>query len=230
MNKLSKIVGTVCISLMGSIGSANADASAFTGAYVAVTGSAIGMAMDGTRTKTVDTYKTTKGAIGMVSPAVGAEVGFSYPLTDMFFITAGGSYQPFDANVNAKGVDNGRNVKLETSDIMSLFIEPSFNVTENSAFFIKIGHSDSDVNVTGTDVEAEKSYDISGTTIAIGTKTIADNGMFLKTEAGMTDYDSITLTGISEEANDTTAEITYGSSIKADVEVAYGQVTVGYKF
>ena len=38
--------------LMGSIGSANADASAFTGAYVAVTGSAIGMALDGTKTRT----------------------------------------------------------------------------------------------------------------------------------------------------------------------------------
>ena len=53
MNKLSKIVGTVCISLMGSIGSANADSSAFTGAYVAVTGSAIGMALDGTKTRTI---------------------------------------------------------------------------------------------------------------------------------------------------------------------------------
>ena len=66
MNKLSKIVGAVCITSMSLIGSASADSSAFTGAYVAVTGSAVGMALDGKRTKTVGNTAETKGKAGMV--------------------------------------------------------------------------------------------------------------------------------------------------------------------
>jgi len=230
MNKISKIVGAVCIYSVSMIGSSFADSSAFTGGYVAVTGSAIGMALDGTRTKTVDTETNTKGKAGMVSAAAGVEVGFSYPISDMAFITIGGSFQPFDASVNAKNVTSGKNVKMDTDDILSVFIEPSFNITENSAFFLKVGHSDSDVSVSGTDVENIKSYSFDGTTVALGTKTISDNGMFFKTEAGITDYGTINITGVSEEADDTTGEKTYGSSVKADIEVAYGQVTVGYKF
>jgi len=227
MNKLSKIVGTVCISLMGSIGSANADASAFTGAYVAVTGSAIGMALAGTKTRTVTGAKSTKAKVGMVSPAAGAEIGFSYPLSDMAFITVGASYQPFDTSIKGENVTDTKDVTLTSADITSFFVEPSFNVTENSAFFIKVGHSESEVAATGTHI-TNANYSFSGTTIALGTKTIADNGMFLKTEAGLTDYGDINITGVSEVLADGTETLT--ASVKADVEVAYGQVTIGYKF
>ena len=74
MKNISKIVVAACVSLMSLIGSANADSSAFTGAYVAVNGSALGIALDGNRTKTVGAAETRnqKGAVGMVAPAVGA--------------------------------------------------------------------------------------------------------------------------------------------------------------
>ena len=229
MNKISKIVVAATASLMSLIGSANADSSAFTGAYVAINGSALGIAATGTRTKTVghaDT-RTQKGAVGMVSPAVGGEAGFSYPLSDMAFVTVGVQYQPFDTEVKGESVTNARNVKLTTNDIISVFIEPSFNVTENSAFFLKVAASESELDATGTNVN-NKTYDLSGTTVAMGTKTISDNGMFLKTEAGITDYDSLNITGIKESDGHGTS--TFTSSVKADVELAYGAVTVGYKF
>ena len=44
----------------------------------------------------------------------------------------------------------------------------------------------------------------------------------------MTDYDSITITGIKESDGHGTS--TFTSSAKADVEVAYGAITIGYKF
>lgn len=227
MNKLSKIVGAVCITSMSLIGSASADSSAFTGAYVAVTGSAVGMALDGKRTKTVGNTAETKGKAGMVSPGAGLEAGFSYPFSDMAFVTVGVNYQPFDTEVKADNVTKSNNVKLAANDIVSVFIEPSFNVTENSAFFVKVGYSESELDATGTDV-TNKTYSFDGTTVALGTKTISDNGMFLKTEAGITDYDSITIKNIREDDNNGTR--TFTSSVKADVEVAYGQVTIGFKF
>ena len=226
MNKLSKIVGAVCITSMGMISSANADSSAFTGAYVGVTGSAIGMALDGTRTKTLGQAQTTKGKAGMVSAAAGLEAGFSYPLSDMAFITVGATYQPFDSEVKADNVTKTTNMTLASEDIVGVFIEPSFNITENSAFFIKVGYSESELAASGTEV-INKKYDFDGSTVALGTKTIADNGMFLKTEAGITDYGDITITGIQE---DEAGSKTFTSSVNADVEVAYGQVTVGFKF
>ena len=227
MNKLTKITAAVCISSVSMISSSFADSSAFTGAYVAVTGSAIGMALDGERTKTVGGSQTTKGKAGMVSPGAGLEVGFSYPISDMAFITVGANYQPFDTEVKADNVTKSNDVKLAANDILSAFIEPSFNVTENSAFFIKIAHSESELDASGTDV-TNASYDFDGTTIALGTKTIADNGMFIKTEAGITDYSSITIKNIKED--DENGSDTFTSTVKADVEVAYGQFTVGYKF
>jgi len=228
MNKISKIVGAVCISSLSMYSLANADSSSFTGAYIGISGSAIGMALDGKRTKTVGGAQTTKGKAGMVSPAAGAEIGFSYPMSDMAFITVGASIQPFDTEVKADNVTKSNDLKLTSSDIHSVFIEPSFNVTENAAFFLKIGYSESEVSVSGSEVESTKAYDFDGTTIALGTKTISDNGMFLKTEAGITDYSAIKITGIKED--DENGTDTFTSTVNADIEVAYGQVTIGYKF
>ena len=226
MNKLIKVVGAVCISLMGLIGSANADSSAFTGAYVGVTGSALGIAMDGKHVRTKGDAATTTGAIGAVQESGGAEIGFSYPLSDMFFITVGAGITPFSSEIDAKNIADSKNIKLTTDDIVTYFIEPSFNVTENSAFFIKYGASDSEINATGTEV-TNKVYDFSGEVFALGTKTISDNGVYLKTEAGITSYDTLKVLEISE-FND--GANTFTASATADVDVAYGQITLGYKF
>ena len=97
-----------------------------------------------------------------------------------------------------------------------------------SAFFIKVAMSESELSATGTDV-TDKTYDFDGTTIALGTKTISDNGMFFKTEAGITDYGDITITGVQEKVSASAAD-TLTASVKADIEVAYGQMTIGFKF
>jgi len=226
MNKISKIVGAVCITSMSMIGSSFADSSAFTGAYVAVSGSAIGVALTGTHTKTLGGDLSSKGAVGAVENSAGLEAGFSYPVSDMAFITVGVGYTPFSADIKASDVTEAKDIKLATDDMLSVFIEPSFNVTENSAVFLKVGYSESEVTASGTEV-TNKTYAFDGTTIALGTKTIADNGLFIKTEAGVTDYSSINIKNIREEFNGTA---TFTASAKADVEVAYGQVTLGYKF
>ena len=226
MNKLGKLVGAVCISSVSLISSANADSSAFTGAYVGITGSALGIAMDGKHTRTLGEASVTNGAVGAVTESAGVEVGFSYPLSDMFFITVGAGTTPFSTSIDAKDVTEGKNIKLTTDDIVTYFIEPSFNVTENSAFFIKYGASDSEINATGTEV-TNKVYDFSGEVFALGTKTISDNGVYLKTEAGITSYDTLKINNILEEFNGTT---TFTANATADVDVAYGQITLGYKF
>jgi hypothetical protein len=224
MNKLSKIVGIICISSLGMISSASADSSAFTGAYVGVSGSAIGVAIDGTHTRTIGAGTVSKGVVGAVEQSAGFEAGFSYPLSDMAFITVGAGLVPFSAEIKASSVTDGKDIKMATDDIISVFIEPSYNLTDNSAVFLKVGYSESEVAVTGTEV-TNKVYDFDGTTIALGTKTIADNGLYIKTEAGFTEYSSIKVANILEsDGTDFTASAT------ADIDVAYGKLVIGYKF
>ena len=226
MNKLGKLVGVVSISAVSLISSANADSSAFTGAYVGITGSALGIAMDGKHTRTLGEASVTNGAVGAVTESAGAEMGYSYPISDMFFVTVGASLSPFSTTIDAKDITEAKNVKLTTDDIITYFIEPSYNVTENTALFMKLGASDSEIKATGTEV-TNKTYDFSGETIAFGTKTVTDDGVFMKTEAGITSYDTLKITNINEEFNGTSS---FTATATADVDVAYGQITLGYKF
>ena len=55
----------------------------------------------------------------------------------------------------------------------------------------------------------------------IGTTTIADNGLFIKTEAGAIQYESFKITGIGGTAT---------SEVEGDPLVGYGHVSIGYKF
>ena len=226
MNKINKIVGSVCISLLSLIGSANADSSAFTGLYVGVSGSAIGIAMDGKYNRTLGDAKSVSGSIGTVHESAGMEAGFSYPLSDMFFVTVGAGVTPFSSTIKANDALDEKNIILTTDDITTFFIEPSFNITENSAFFIKYGVSESEIAATGTEI-TNKVYDFDGETFGVGTKTVSDNGIYLKTEAGVTSYDTLTLNNI-QEFNDGAS--TFTANAKADVDIAYGQITLGYKF
>ena len=91
---------------------------------------------------------------------------------------------------------------------------------------MKLGASDSEIKATGTEV-TNKTYDFSGETIAFGTKTVTDDGVFMKTEAGITSYDTLKITNINEEFNGTSS---FTATATADVDVAYGQITLGYKF
>ena len=228
MNKISKLIGSVCILALSSIGFANADSSAFTGAYAGVSLSTNGMALGGTykdESLGAGSDKSkSKGSMGVVEPSVGFELGYSYPMTDMAFITAGVSYTPIDANIDANNVTNSKKVTLDVEDMMGVFIEPSFNVTENSAVYVKAAYAEASFNASGNDLAAKSVGDLEGTTLALGTKIVTDSSMIIKVEAGYTEYDGIKIKNISDDAGGTTA------SADVDIESAYGMVTLGYKF
>ena len=65
-----------------------------------------------------------------------------------------------------------------------------------------------------------KSKDLSGETVAMGTKTITDSGIYMKTEVGMTSWDSFTLVNVG----------TQDGTVQADVDAAYGKIMIGKKF
>ena len=62
---------------------------------------------------------------------------------------------------------------------------------------------------------------IDGKMWGIGTTSIANNGLFIKTEAGAVQYDKFQITGIGGD----TSRVVEGNPL-----VGYGHVSIGYKF
>ena len=199
---------------------AMADSSNFAGPYVAVQGSMIGVEMDG---EFHDVTQNHQGQVGMVSAMTGIQAGYNFPIGDAGFLTIGATLSDGDAEFDAKELANNKSVKLTVGDFTEYFIEPSVNVTENSAIYIKGGMITGDMNVSGDDV-TNTSLDLTGWVGGIGTKTVTDGGLFIKTEAGAIQFDPIRINNITDEDQGTTAHAA------ANPTVAYGSITIGFIF
>jgi hypothetical protein len=219
--KLVKIIAISALLVAGNTANSFADSSNFAGPYIGIAGSAVGVAMDGKHTDGDADASVTKGAAGAVTLAVGIEVGYNVPVSDVAFITLAASYNPVDAEFKADDAANANDVTVTFDDIMEVSIEPSFSVTSNTAFFVKAGYSEFTADAKGTGLAASQTFDITGETFALGTKTITDNGVFIKSEVGMTTYGGFTLKDVGTDL---------GSATINDIDVAYGKIVIGKKF
>lgn len=219
--KTLKILAVSAALVAGINAKSFADSSNFAGPYIGVAGSAIGVAMDGKHTDGDVNAAVTKGAAGAVSVTAGVELGFNLAMSDTAFVTVSATYNPVDAEFKADDAANANDVTVTFDDIMEIAIEPSFTVTSNSAFFIKAGYSEFSADAKGTGLDAAQAFDITGTTIAMGTKTITDGGIFIKSEVGMTTYDGFTLKNVGTDD---------GTAVINDIETAYGKIVIGKKF
>ena len=67
--------------------------------------------------------------------------------------------------------------------------------------------------------------DLEGHTIAIGTTSMFGSGIFIRTEVGATDYDGISYTDIGGKSTDGLT-----NKVEASPKLAYGNVSIGFKF
>jgi len=237
MKALRTKVCTYAIALLISIGFASpswAGSSDFSGIWIAAHAEMNVVAIDGSSTTpgqgvTVagtggsDNTETTQGTIGGFAPTAGYEIGFNLPLGPVFFVTLGVSDGGGDSAAIAK-VDDGAptsktDVSLHASDPTWYYIAPSISIFDNSAVYFKFGQAQVDLKAIG-DVTGSPN-NIDGDIWGIGTMSIANNGLFFKTEAGAIQYDNFTLTGIGGDAN----RVVEGNPL-----VGYGHVSIGYKF
>jgi len=145
-------------------------------------------------------------------------------LTDMIFVSVGVGYTPTgDASFAAKDVAGGKNFDMTISDLMEYYIEPSVTITSDAAVFLHIGITEGDLAVKGTDV-LNQTKSLDGLTASAGMKVVTENNIFIKVEAGMTEYDTINITSINGTDGNATA------SAKGDTTIAFGALTVGYQF
>ena len=231
MKALRTRICTYAIAFLVTLGLATpslAGSSTFTGIYGAVKGSMAGASFDGTHTD--NDGQVTKGQGGGISPVFGVEAGFNLPLGDVFFIGLGGTWNTGKATLgyadDANAQSDRGDAKLSIQDLTTIYIQPSISIFDNSAIYVKYAESDVELTATGNAVATAPPSSISGTTYAIGTMTMADNGIFVKTEAGATDWDQFTMTvnGTKQEGTAST------SNVEANPLMAFGSVSIGYKF
>jgi hypothetical protein len=225
MNKLNKILVLAMFSVASLATNVFADSSNFEGPYLAVQASVAGVEIDGSHEDTTMTSETkTTGRAGMIGTFGSVQLGYNIAAGAEGFITIGGTHTPTgDASFAAKGVAASKKVDLVLSDINEVFIEPSVMVTSNSAVFVHVGYSEAELSAKGDDI-TDKTLDMDGMTVAAGLKVVTDAGVFIKVEAGMTEYDTIKLDGITDADDGTTA------TAQGDPTVAFGTVSLGVKF
>ena len=225
MNKLNKILVLAMFSVASLVSNVSADSGNFAGPYVGVQASMAGVELAGDyNDPDQSVHSKDSGQTGMIGSFGSLQAGFNKPLNETAFVTVGLNYTPTgDATFSAKDVGGGKNVTFELSDLMEVFIEPSFMVTSNSALFVHAGYIEGDLAATGTDVK-NKTLALDGTSLSAGLKVITDGNLFIKAEAGLTDLGSFKLTEITGVDGNATA------FANADTEVAFGAITIGKKF
>ena len=227
MNKLKTILFAACSLVLVTMGTAvKADSGNFAGPYVGFTASGYGVEADSTSSTTTvseDTVSVTNDAIqiGKVAAVVGVELGYALPLGSAFLIDVGATYHSGEAKIDHDGGDNGtRSVAFMIDDLVTFYLAPTLVLSDTSSLYVKVGLSEADTGVTG---DITTPAQLSGTTWAIGTRTVLDSGIFIRTEAGYTEYNGISAHG---KGNDIQSDNSYS----AQPTIAFGTVSLGFRF
>jgi len=222
---MNKIKTTLLALMFGALATPlSAGSGDFAGPFIAVQGQSAGVELNGAY---VDSDKvTTEGSGGKLIQLGAAEIGYSVPLGDTFFVTLGYGIQPGKAEISSHDdAADAADVKVKAEDFETWYIAPSVAVSETSALYIKLGTSTADLNITG-DFTGTSSKELDGNIYAFGTTTQFPSGVFIKAEAGIVEYDNIFVNDIGTAADDDSAK----GDVNADPSIAYGGITLGYKF
>jgi len=232
MNKIKKMLCAACTLAVANIGLAQADSSNFAGPYLGVSVSGYGMQLSGESmtSPTASVYEHDSVTLGQVAPVQGFEAGYAFPIGSAMLIDLGASVFSGTAKLDftSEQVTSGNEVgqltpaevSLSVDDLTSIYIAPTLVLSDTSSVYVKVALSEADVTVTG-DVTAPAN--LSGTTWAMGTRTVLDSGIFLRTEAGYTDYNAI---GAAGKGTNISSDNTY----TAEPTVAFGTVSIGMRF
>lgn len=134
---------------------------------------------------------------------------------------------PFTAEVDKLGGGDGFDATVEVGNVMTAYIQPTFNAGGNVSLFLKAGVTSGDVDITdisrqatnagtaSTDGNTAKSLD--GYMYGVGAQMNTDNG-FVRLEGTVTDFDEISHTNSN------------GKVLKADSELTLISLSFGKTF
>jgi|TARA_B110000438_G_scaffold225149_1_gene219152 hypothetical protein len=187
---------------------------------------------DGSETETTGNKETA-------STSVDKTVGFGSVFTEVMFKSDSGfgtainfEYIPgsfelgnksrLDSVGGSPSDGNGTRIaKAKVSGIATLSLEPTFYVNDMWGIFLKAGVNR--LKVTTQETLPESNYgnkDILGGVIGLGVRRDSPNGLFMKVEASMTNYDEMTFNGTNGNLN----------QVKADLDSEALRFAIGYSF
>jgi len=203
-----------------------AGSSDFTGIYGALHASLNGVSMAGSHISRAG--DVSKGTGGALVPLGGLEAGVNLPLGPNFFVTLGTTFVGGDGATifKTEDADDNASVSVDADNYSTVFIQPAISLWDNTAIFVKLGMVHADLTATG-DITSQPD-NLDGTVYGIGTQTIANNGLFIRTEAGAMVFNHFKMSGVAADTNenDNAGE----RKVEGDPLAAYGKVTIGFKF
>ena len=134
---------------------------------------------------------------------------------------------PFTAEVDKLGGGTGFDATVEVGNVMTAYIQPTFNAGGDVSLFLKAGVTSGDVDITdisrqattagtaSTDGNTAKSLD--GVMFGVGAQMNTDGG-FVRLEGTVTDFDEISHTNSN------------GKIVKADAELTLISLSFGKTF
>jgi len=192
------------------------------GPYVSIQGAMYGSTLDGSGTNS-NGEKLNDASLGKVFGSVGINVGWAIPLGDRFLVGLDLSYQPGDGKIKVDtgagdSDTTGEDIDVTMGDTRGISFMPMFALSDSSALYFKGGLSH--VELTWNDEQTTGlGSSMTGTTLAVGSRTVVGEHAFLQTEFGVTDFDAINI-----------HTVTSNSAGDADAETVYGSFSVGVKF
>ena len=201
-----------------------AHAASLSGLYIELGTSAVGTEMDGSYSD--DDSDISYGQVGKTAVTGSYGIGFMTSRDRPFSLDLGWAASPGSAKLNTTSDNTGSDVSIELSDMTELYITAMGNITEDASVYFKLGRSEVDTTVSSTVTDPG---DFSGDTVALGTVMSWGSNMYIRTEAGITDYNQISATGKGTSAEN---EGGIGTDVKvtADPTVHYGKIAIGFKF
>ena len=219
---MKKLLVSILASLF-FVSYANAGPS-LSGLYFELGSAAVGVEMDGNFND--DNGDISYGTVGKTAVTGSYGLGFMTSREKPLSLDLGYAVTPGSAKIKATSDNTATDVTMEVSDGTEWYVTAMANITEDASVYIKYGDNAADVKVTG---DINNPGDLNGTTVALGTLMSWGSSMYIRTEAGITDYNQISATGKGTSAEN---EGGIGTDVKvtADPTVHYGKIAIGFKF
>lgn len=235
MNKICKLSA---IALLASSTSLMAQSKSFEGVSLGISASSVGVEATGSHTSNSGT--TANGSLGKVTQIAAVDLSYGFSISSNSLIQIGATYTPgkakagtgtFTDNTSSSGATTTSpgSINLQVKDPYTVYIAPTYAVSKDSAIYAKIGYAKADVDAaaTGNATLSKKPEDLEGVVMAIGSKTMLTPNLYIGVEASYTDYDTVSgTTAVGNSDGGTNGSKT----VNADIKVAQGLVTIGYKF
>ena len=219
---MNKILKLSAIALLASSTSLMAQSASFKGGSIAVFGSIMGAEVDGTVTDSNNAVSS--GSFGKVAPVAGIDAAYTFATGSNGFIGIGATYLAGEAEFGVGAADSSgdatKNFTGKIKDHYSVYIQPGYALSKDSAVYAKISYNHADFNVTNV---VRQPGDLEGWGYGIGLKTFLTPNTFMQVEASYTEYDTLTAT---RTATGGTGVVTASGK----PAIAAGTISIGYKF